>query len=140
MVASFRELWKNEFFPEIKKEITSANASLHNEIRDLNKRLVYIEKAQSFVFEKYDQLLEIAKVTKMQLQVENKLKDEAKSIANLKSSDYDNMVSVDELQQNQRRDCLEIVGIPSLPNDRPKELVKELGSILGVAIIYIYST
>ena len=51
-VASFRELWKNEFLPEIKKEITSANASLHNEIRDLNKRLVDIEKAQSFVSEK----------------------------------------------------------------------------------------
>lgn len=134
-VASFRELWKNEFLPEIKKEITSANASLYNEIRDLNKRLVDIEKAQSFVSEKYDQLLEIIKVTKMQLQqVENKLKDEAKSIANLKSSDYENMVSIDELQQYQRRDCLEIIGIPSLPNDKPKELVKELGSILGVAI------
>lgn len=133
-VASFRELWKNEFFPEIKKEITSANASLYNEIRDLNKRLVDIEKAQSFVSEKYDQLLEITKVTKMQLQqVENKLKDEAKSIAS-KSSDYDNMVSIDELQQYQRRDCLEIIRIPSLPNDKPKELVKELGSILGVAI------
>ena len=37
-VASFRELWKNEFLPEIKKEITSPNASLHNEICDLNKR------------------------------------------------------------------------------------------------------
>ena len=134
-VESFRELWKNEFFPEIKKEITSANASLHNEIRDLNKRLVDIEKAQSFISEKYDQLLEITKVTKMQLQqVENKLKDQAKSIANLKSSDYDNMVSIDELQQYQRRDCLEIIGIPSLPNDKPNELVKELGSILGVAI------
>ena len=132
MVANFRELWKNEFFPEIKKEITSANASLHNEIRDLNKRLVDIEKTLSFVSEKYDQLLEITKVTKMQLQqVENKLKDEAKSIAHLKSSDYDNMVSVDELQQYQRRDCLEIIGIPSLPNDRPKELVKELGSMLN---------
>ena len=71
----------------------------------------------------------------MQLQqVENKLKDEAKSIANLKSSDYENMVSIDELQQYQKRDCLEIIGIPSLPNDKPKELVKELGSILGVAI------
>ena len=133
-VASFRGLWKNEFLPEIKKEITSANASLHNEIRDLNKRLVDIEKAQSFVSEKYNQLLEITKVTKMQLQqVENKLKDEAKSIANLKSSDYDNMVSIDELQQYKRRDCLEIIGIPSLPNDKPKELVKELGSILRVA-------
>ena len=51
-VASFRELWKNEFLPEIKKEITSPNASLHNEICDLNKRLVDIEKAQSFVSEK----------------------------------------------------------------------------------------
>jgi hypothetical protein len=26
-IASFRELWKNEFLPEIRKEIDSANAS-----------------------------------------------------------------------------------------------------------------
>ncbi|CAB4000431.1 Hypothetical predicted protein [Paramuricea clavata] len=63
-IASFGELWKNEFLSEIQKEIDSANASLYTEIRDLNKRL----------------------------------------------------------------------GIPTLPNDKPKNIVMELGATLGVLL------
>ena len=130
-IASFRDLWKNEFLPEIRKEIDFANATLCSEIRDLNKRLDEFEKAQSFISEKYDQLTEVIKSTKKQVQqIESKLKDEAE----LKNSDYDNMVAIDELQQYQRRDCLEIIGIPTLPNEKPKDFVKELGSILGVSL------
>lgn len=93
------------------------------------------EKAQSFISKKYDQLTEIIKSTKKQQeQIESKLKDDGKLLAELKNSDYDNMVAIDELQQYQRRDCLEITGIPKLPNDKPKDLVKELGSILGVSL------
>jgi hypothetical protein len=44
------------------------------------------------------------------------------------------MVAIDEIQQYQRRDCLEITGIPTLPNDKPKNIVMELGATLGVLL------
>lgn len=41
---------------------------------------------------------------------------------------------IDEMQQYSRRDCLEITGIPVLSNDSPKQLVKEIGSLIDVQI------
>ncbi|CAB4018385.1 Hypothetical predicted protein [Paramuricea clavata] len=131
-IASFRELWKNEFLPEIRKEIDSANASLYTEIRDLNKRLDEFEKTLSFFSEQYDQLIKITQTTKKQ--IESKIEDQGKTITGLKNNDYDNMAAIDEIQQYQRRDCLEITGIPTLPNDEPKNIVMELGATLGVLL------
>ena len=133
-IASFRELWKNEFLPEIRKEIDSANASLYTEICDLNKRLDEFEKTLSFFSKQYDQLIKITHTTKKQMQqIESKIEDQGKTITGLKN-DYDNMVAIDEIQQYQRRDCLEITGIPTLPNDKPKNIVMELGATLGVLL------
>ena len=39
---------------------------------------------------------------------------------------------MDELQQYARRDCLEITGIPVVPNESPALLVKEMSAIMGV--------
>ena len=39
---------------------------------------------------------------------------------------------MDELEQYARRDCLEITGIPVVPNDSPALLVKEMSEIMGV--------
>ena len=41
-------------------------------------------------------------------------------------------VKLDELEQYARRDCLEITGIPVVPNDSPALLVKEMSEIMGV--------
>ena len=41
-------------------------------------------------------------------------------------------VKLDELEQYARRDCLEITGIPVVPNDSPPLLVKEMSEIMGV--------
>ena len=57
-----------------------------------------------------------------------------KTITGLKNNDYDNMVAIDEIQQYQRRDWLEITGMPTLPNDKPKNIVMELGATLGVLL------
>jgi len=42
--------------------------------------------------------------------------------------------SLDETQQYLRRDCLEITGVPNTPHDNPKQIVKEIGSLIGVEI------
>ena len=39
---------------------------------------------------------------------------------------------MDELEQYARGDCLEITGIPIVPNDNPTLLVKEMSEIMGV--------
>ena len=41
-------------------------------------------------------------------------------------------VKLDELEQYARRDCLEITGIPVVPNDSLALLVKEMSGIMGV--------
>ena len=47
---------------------------------------------------------------------------------------YGNEVAIDDVQQYLRRDCLEIVGIPRVPQDNPKQFVQEVGSLIDVDI------
>lgn len=48
-------------------------------------------------------------------------------------NDYLNVeIQLDELEQCARRDCLEITGIPIVPNDNPALQVKEMSEIMGV--------
>ena len=42
--------------------------------------------------------------------------------------------SLDETQQYLRRDCLEITGVPLTSHDNPKQIVKEIGSLIGIEI------
>ena len=97
--------------------------------------LVKIEESQTFISEKYDKLLEAIQTTKKQVQsMEKKIKDQGETTSHFQDNVYDNVTSLDAMQQYLRRDCLEITGIPVLPVDKPKELVKELGSALGINI------
>lgn len=124
---SLRELWKNEFMPEIRKEIESANDSPRSEIRELNTRLDEFEKSHSFLSEKYHQLMEIIQSTKKQMQqIEQKLKDQDSILFSQDASVYQNMAAIDEINQYQRRDCLEITGIPILADDNPKNSSRNL--------------
>ena len=43
-------------------------------------------------------------------------------------------VAIDDVQQYLQPDCLEIVGIPLVPQDNPKQFVQEVGSLLDVDI------
>ena len=42
--------------------------------------------------------------------------------------------AIDEVQQYSRRDCLEITGIPILPKENPKQLIKEIGTLIDVNV------
>ena len=42
--------------------------------------------------------------------------------------------AIDEVQQYSRRDCLEITGIPILPEENPKQLIKEIGTLIDVNV------
>ena len=42
--------------------------------------------------------------------------------------------AIDEVQQYSRRDCLEITSIPILPEESPKQLIKEIGTFIDVNV------
>jgi len=42
--------------------------------------------------------------------------------------------AIDEVQKYSRRDCQEITGIPILPEESPKQLIKEIGTLIDVKV------
>lgn len=55
-------------------------------------------------------------------------------IEKAEESNYAVNVTLDNLEQYGRRDCIEISGIPTLPIDNPKQLTVELGNLMGTEI------
>ena len=64
--------------------------------------------------------------------VKSQIKEIKEDINTLSNDGFNVEVKLDELEQYARRDCLEITGIPVVPNDSPALLVKEISEIMGV--------
>ena len=64
--------------------------------------------------------------------MESQIKEIKEDINKLGNDGFNVEVKLDELQQYARRDCLEITGIPVVPNESPALLVKEMSAIMGV--------
>ena len=64
--------------------------------------------------------------------VKRQIKEMKQDINKLGNDGFNVEVKLDELEQYARRDCLEITGIPIVPNDSPALLVKEMSEIMGV--------
>lgn len=128
-----KELWTNEFLPNIRKEICTEIDSLKVSLRDLSKRLDEIEKSQSFISKKYDTVITtITNLNKHNEDMKGQVQKIEEDINKLGNDGYGVEVKLDELEQYSRRDCLEITGIPVVPNDNPTLLVKEMSEIMGV--------
>ena len=74
----------------------------------------------------------IQALKKQNQSVENQVHTIEEAVSTLNSNGYDVEVKVDELEQYGRRDCLEITGIPIVPDDNPVLLVQEMSAIMGV--------
>ena len=74
------------------------------------------------------------KNTRIEQELEKSRNDLLNTVSNLEDSMYGNEVAIDDVQQYLRRDCLEIVGISRAPQDNPKQLVQEVGSLIDVDI------
>ena len=61
--------------------------------------------------------------------VRSQIQQIEENISNLGSNDYRVEVKLDELEQYARRDCLEITGIPVVPNDDLALLVRETSDL-----------
>ena len=132
-VESLKELWAKQFLPNIRKEIRKEIDSLKASLLDLEKRFDEIEKSQSFISKKYDTVISAIKDVKEHNEgVKSQIKEIKEDINKLGNDGFNVEVKLDELEQYARRDCLEITGIPVVPNDSPALLVKEMSEIMGV--------
>lgn len=134
-----RKIWKNEFMRdirhEISKEVKTELTTLSMKVSSFEQKMNPFEKSLSFLSTKYDTVVQNYQDTKKDLankdQQINHLRSEVEM---LRSRTYDMEVDVDSLQQYGRRDCLEIHGIPVVPNDDPTKLVIEMANTIGINI------
>ena len=64
--------------------------------------------------------------------MKSQIKEIKENIHKLSNDGFNVEVKLVELEQYARRDCLEITGIPVVPNDSPALLVEEMSEIMGV--------
>lgn len=134
-VESFMELWNNELLPSIRKEIIAEVHIIKTNLDALNDRCMNIEKSQPFLSDKYDQVIQSLQNTKKQIRItESNIKKQDDAIYSNQEGIDELFGMMDELQQYSRRDCLEITGIPKLPNEQPNNLISEVGALVGVEI------
>ena len=134
-VDSLMKLWKDKLLPSIRDEIRVQVKALNDNIEALNTRCQQIEKSQDFLSSKYDQFIENFNTIKKQMEgTEARVNRQDETLCNVQDCIDELYSQVDEIQQYSRRDCVEIDGIPILPEDDPKQLVQEVASLIGVNV------
>ena len=141
-VKDLRKIWKEEFLPSIKRELKSELEALRTSIKTLTARVDGIEKSLSFISEKYESVLKTLKSLKQTAKTLGKKDAELTKIADslaeranrVEQAVYRIDGAIDEVQQYSRRDCLEITGIRILPEESPKQLIKDIGTFIDVNV------
>ena len=129
------ELWNNELLPSIHKLIKTEISQVNDKISDLNAKFLKIEESPKYLSPKYDEFLHSLQSTKkLVVDQDQRIADSICKIEQIRNTTYDQDVAIDEIQQYQRRDCLEITGIPILPMENTKVMVMELASAIGVEV------
>lgn len=132
---SLRTSWENEFLPSIRREIKTSMDNLEHKLELMAKRIDSIEDSQKFISDKYDTATEIIQATKKQVSdLSSKIKGQEEAISNLTDASMNSANTMDDVQQYLRRDCLEITGIPTIPNEDTKQLVLEVSEVIGVEL------
>ena len=141
-VNDLRKIWKEEFLPSIKCDLKGELEAPRTRIKTLTARVDGIEKSQSFISEKYESVLKTLKSLNQTTNTLGKKDAELTKIADslaeranrVEQAVYRIDCAIDEVQQYSRRDCLEITGIPILPEENPKQLIKEIGTLIDVNV------
>ena len=132
-----RRIWKDEFLPSIRREIKTKILELKSSIKALTETCNAKEKSQDFVSKKYD--IAIAALPSVKSQAANLDKKYTTITNSLEEKLGDQSLyrvecALDETQQDLRRDCFEINGLPISSYENPTQLVEEVGSLAGVEI------
>ena len=128
---ALRILWADEFLPSIRKEFKTEIDKVKEEISVLTAKCIEIEASQTFFSNEYDNFTNTLQTTKQDVfEVSNRLK-----AAEEKLQTIDDIIDEqDDLQQYIRRDCVEIIGVPTSQVDDPKQVAVEIGHLMGVEI------
>ncbi|XP_068680071.1 UPF0134 protein MPN_137-like [Montipora foliosa] len=104
-VESLKELWTQEFLPNIRKEIRKEIDSLKARLLDLNKRFDEIEKSQNFISKQYDTVISTIKNLKERNEgVKGQIQEIEEDINKLGNDGYSVEVKLDKLTPYARRD------------------------------------
>lgn len=125
IVDNLRKIWKTEFLPSIKREISNKQKTkivkMNCLITNLSKRLHSMESSQQMISDKYDSILESLQSTKKQI---NDLSNWCTAQDN-KINYINAEVVIDSMEQYSRRDCFVFLpnpniafGFPSKANTR----------------------
>ena len=121
--------------PASKSKIEAVKVQLQSQFATVNECLQNIEQKRSSLSSKYDNLLEATQGANQKIQeLEKSRKDFLNTTSNPENSMYVKYVAIGDVQQYLRRDCLEIAGIPRVPDDNPKLLVQAVGSLMDVDV------
>lgn len=134
-IGELKKFWKEEFLPNIREEIKAESTRLTEAVQELTERCAQIENSQTFLSTKYDHFMEALQSTKKQMsEQEATIRRQDETIRRLQDALYEHAVALDETRQYSRRDCLELTGVPIIPNDQPKKLVQEVATAIGVSL------
>ena len=83
----------------------------------------------------YDNFKESLQTVKKHVsETSQKIKNLEERLQTTEDNTYNQQVLVDNVQQYQRRDCIEITEVPVLPTDNPKQIVVEVGELMGIDV------
>lgn len=110
-------------------------SKLLDELKAKVEKIEKIEESICFLSSKYDELF--TKTISLESQNEDLKKENQYLVEKLQSSanELDQVkLEVNDLQQYSRRDCLEIRGIPYIPNEKTNEIIQKIGNEIGVPV------
>ena len=134
-VESLKNIWERDLLPSIKKEFKIEFDNIKGEITALNIKCADIERSQNYLSKDYDNFKESLQTVKKHVsETSQKIKNLEERLQTTEDNTYNQQVLVDNVQQYQRRDCIEITGVPVLPTDNPKQIVVEVGELMGIDV------
>ena len=108
---------------------------LDSKLDEVLKELDQVRDSQSLLSCKYDNLmLEFEKNKKQLTIVQQNNKNLTNKIDDLKSKLKQSEMSINNLEQYSRRECLEINGVPEKPNENTDDIVIAVAKKVGLAI------
>ena len=143
-IHDLRKLWKEELLPSIRREIKVEIFALKSSIDAPTQRRDALEKSQDFISKKYERVIETiqksnsqaTKLDKRYKEVTDSLKKKRSELVGTTNKYEDTLYGIEgSLNETQRylgRDCPAIAGVTIKPDDNPKQIVKEIGSLIGV--------
>ena len=124
-----------EHLTKIEENMQLHKNTMEQKISNLMTELETIKNSNSFLSDRYDQLQEISSANKKAVDdIKSENLSLKETVIELKSIVENAEKSLNNLEQYSRRECIEINGIPSTPEESTDDIVVALAKQIGVTI------